>query len=151
MTQPSPDGKFTTQADVTGRFEGTFPSNRLDWVTLRILDVEYELMGKVPSLRKPIDEIEADNEAVGDPDRLKRVRTLVADKVLDLYRNPGGPLTQKSTTTPDITTSRAWSPDKTRGKVQFAPDELDSVRLRKRQARFRTVAVAPFMPARPCR
>jgi len=113
------DGKFATQADVTGRFEGTFPSNRLAWVGLRLGDVESELMFQVPSLRKSLDEITADSVAAGDVDRPNRVKTVVCEKVLDLFRNPGGPQTQKSTTTPDVTVSRAWSPDPSRGLVQF--------------------------------
>lgn len=148
--EPTP-GKFASRDDVIGRFEGTITSNRLAWVDLRIGDVENELMGRVPSLRKAIDAIQADSDAAGDPDRLKRVKSVVCSKVLDLYRNPDG-ASQKSTTTPDITTSRGWySSDSTRGRVQFTDDELDSVRLRTkpRRRRFGTIGVAPFMPTRP--
>lgn len=149
MTDPTPDGKFATSSDVTSRFEGTFPSNRLEWVKIRILDVEGELMGKIPSLRKPIADIQADDEAAGDTDRLNRVKRVVCDKVLDLYRNPKGPQTQHSTTTPDVTVSNAWSPDPTRGRIQFTDDELDSARLRKqRQQKFMTIGTSPWMPAR---
>jgi hypothetical protein len=138
------DGKFATQGDVTGRFEGTIPSGRLSWVDLRIGDVESELMYQVPSLRKSIDDINADSVAAGDPDRLNRVKSVVCEKVLDLYRNPGGPTTQQSTTTPDITISRAWAAgDPTRGRVQFTAGELDSVRLHTRRQRFGTIRVEP--------
>lgn len=148
MTDPF-QGKFASETDVTGRFEGTIPPNRLPWVDLRISDVESELMGKIPSLRKSIEEITAESIAAGDEDRPNRVKSLVCEKVLDLYRNPGGPTTQHSTTTPDITISRAWaSGDLTRGRVQFTCDELDSVRLRKRKKKFGTVAVAPWQPTR---
>jgi hypothetical protein len=143
MTDPSPDGKFATQDDVTGRFEGSFPSSRLAWVTLRIGDVESELMYQVPSLRKSINDIQADNEAAGDTDRLNRVRNVVANKVLDLFRNPRGPQTQQSTTTPDITTLDAFSPDPTRGRVQFTVAELDSVRLHTRRQRFGSIMIQP--------
>lgn len=144
------DGKFAALDDVSGRFEGTIPSDRADLVKQRILDVEYELMGRVPSLRKAVDEIDAESAAAGDPDRRKRVTTLVADKVLDLYRHPDRSENQRAVTTPDITTSRSWSQsDPTRGRVAFTDDELDSVRLRvKRRKRFGNVAVAPFHPAR---
>jgi hypothetical protein len=142
------DGKFATRADVTGRFEGTIPSNRLAWVDLRIGDVEGELMFQVPSLRKSLDDIAADSVLAGDPDRLKRVTSLVADKVLDLYRNPGGPTTQHSTTTPDVTVSRAWAVDATRGRVQFTAAELDSVRLHTRRQRFGTIQVDPGLVTR---
>jgi len=152
MTTPVPDGKFATIGDVTSRFEGTIPSDRLDRVKTRILDVEYELMGKVPSLRKPVDDVDADSAAAGDPDRRKRVTTLVVDKVLDLYRHPDRGENQLTRTTPDVTTSRTWAPDATRGRVAFTDDELDSVRLRKqRRSRFGTVGVAPFAPTRPPR
>lgn len=152
MTDPQPTpGKFASRDDVTSRFEGSIPSNRLAWVDLRIGDVESALMGKVPSLRKSIDDIEADNTAADDEDRLNRVKILVADKVLDLYRHPDPGENQLTRTMPDITTSRTWSPDPTRGRVQFTADELDSVRLRKRQQRFMTIGVAPFLPTRPRR
>lgn len=146
MTSPPPppvDGKFATQADVTGRFEGTFPPDRLAWASLRISDVESELMFQVPSLRKTLDDINTDSVAAGDPDRPNRVTRLVAEKVLDLYRNPDGPRTQKSTTTPDVTISSAWAADPTRGRVQFTPAELDSVRLHTRRAKFGSIMVVP--------
>ncbi len=147
------DGKFASYDDVAGRFEGAIPSDRLDRIKQRILDVEYELMGKVPSLRKPIEDIDAESAAAGDPDRRKRVTTLVADKVLDLYRHPDRSENQRAVTTPDITTSRSWGQnDPTRGRVAFTDDELDSVRLRKqRRSRFGTIGVAPFAPTRPPR
>jgi hypothetical protein len=141
------DGKFATRDDVTGRFEGTVPSSRLAWIDLRIGDVEGELMFQVPSLRKSVDEINADSAAAGDPDRLKRVTALVADKVLDLYRNPGGPRTQHSTTTPDVTVSNSWAVDSTRGRVQFTTAELDSVRLHTRRQRFGSIRVDPGLIA----
>lgn len=151
MTAPT-QGKFASEADVTSRFEGTIPADRLPWVNVRIGDAESELMGKIPSLRKSIEDIAAESIAAGDADRLNRVKMLVADKVLDLYRNPER-ASQRSTTTPDITTSRAWySTDPTRGRVQFSDAELDSVRLRKkRRSKFGTVGVAPWQPTRPRR
>ena len=54
-------GKLIDQEDVTNRFEGTFPDARLDWVKVRIVDVENALMGLVPSLRKPLADIAADS------------------------------------------------------------------------------------------
>lgn len=140
---PSTDGKFATQVDVTGRFEGNIPDNRLAWVTLRIGDVEGELMFQVPSLRNTIDQITADSEAAGDPGRLQRVAKLVADKVLDLYRHPDPGETQLTRTMPDITASRTWSPDTTRGRVQFTDCELDSVRLISPRPRFGSIMVKP--------
>lgn len=136
-------GKFTSVQDVTGRFEGNFPSDRLPWVLLRIGDAESELMYQVPSLRKPIEQIAAESDAAGDEDRLNRVKGVVANKVLDLYRNPDG-ASQRSTTTPDITTSRGWyGSDATRGKVEFTNSELASCRLIKPRRRFGSIMVAP--------
>lgn len=149
MTSPAA-GKFATQDDVTNRFEGTIPSNRLAWVNWRILDVESELMFKVPSLRKPLTDIQADNATYGDDDRLNRVTRLVADKVLDLYRNPGGPQTQKSTTTPDITTTDSYSPDPTRGRVDFTEEELEKVRLHTKRQKFGTIQVDPGRITQDC-
>lgn len=147
MTDPAPtQGKFASQEDVTGRFEGgasAFPSNRLPWVMLRIGDVESELMFQVPSLRKPLDDIAEDSAAAGDPDRLNRVKFVVADKVLDLYRNPGGPITSNATTTPDITTSRSYAPDPTRGRVEFTAAELDRCRLHRPRKRFGSIQIDP--------
>jgi hypothetical protein len=142
MTDPA-DGKFAAIDDVTNRFEGTIPSGRLASVKWRILDAERELMFQVPSLRKTVDEINAESAAAGDPDRVERVRTLVADKVLDIYRNPDRGLNQLTRTMPDITASRTWAPDPTRGRVQFTPDELDSVRLHTKRRKFGTIMVVP--------
>ncbi|WP_454232153.1 hypothetical protein [Mycolicibacterium fortuitum] len=149
MTEPV-QGKFASQDDVTSRFEGTIPSDRLPWVAVRIRDAESELMGQIPSLRKSLEEITAESIAAGDPDRLNRVKLLVCEKVLDLYRHPER-ASQRSTTTPDITTSRSWyASDPTRGRVQFTDAELDSVRLKKRRkSKFGTVGVAPWQPTRP--
>lgn len=144
MTDPAA-GKFTTQDDVTNRFEGTFPSARLAWVGWRILDAEGELMFWVPSLRKTVDEINAESAAADDPDRLARVTKLVADKVLDLFRNPDG-ANQQQQAMASMSSSRSYAPDATRGKVMFSASELDSVRLHTRRPRFGTVRVAPPWP-----
>lgn len=141
MTDPA-DGKFATITDVTGRFEGAFPDAQLTWVSTRIGDVEGELMFQVPSLRKDVDEITTESAAAGDPGRLARVAALVANKVLDLYRNPEG-VTQLARTMPDITTSRSYATDPNRGKVAFTDAELCSVRLQKSRTKFGTITVAP--------
>ncbi|WP_044109835.1 hypothetical protein [Mycobacterium canetti] len=139
-------GKFASLADVTSRFEGTIPVNRLAWIDTTIGDVESELMYQVPSLRKPIDEINTESAAAGDPGRLERVKGVVARKVLDLYRHPDG-ANQLSRTTPDITVSRTWAPDATRGRVEFSQAELDKVRLPKTRQRFGTIRVTPAIIA----
>lgn len=145
-------GKFADIDDVIGRYEGVLPDSYADdngWIDLRIGDTESALMGQVPSLRKPLDQIVADSIGVGDPDRVNRVKSLVCEKVLDLYRNPGG-ATSQSTTTPDITISKSFGyyQDTTRGKIAFSAAELDSVKLRRRRSRFGTISVAPWRPAR---
>ncbi|KLO25898.1 hypothetical protein ABW16_21545 [Mycolicibacter heraklionensis] len=150
-------GKFAEIADVTGRYEDkdALPSSYSaagGWIDLRIGDVESELMGQVPSLRKTVGQINADSAAAGDSDRISRVKTLVCEKVLDLLRSPGG-RASLSTTTPDITISSSYGyvPDKTRGKIAFTPTELSSVKLRRRRSNFGTVPVKPWRPAHDLR
>lgn len=134
--------KFADPDDVSARYEGTIPDDRREWVELRIADVESELMGQVPSLRKPLDQIAADSSAAGDPGRLDRVRALVCRKVLDLYRNPDG-AAQKSQTMGDV--SMTWSRGGTGGPVAtFTADELDGVRLKATRSRFGVATVAPW-------
>lgn len=146
-------GKFAEIEDVSGRYEGELPEGLTEsggWVDLRIGDVESALMGQVPSLRKAIDQINADSAAVGDPDRPNRIKVLVCEKVLDIYRNPGG--ASDSITTPDITISKSFGfQDRTRGKIAFSPAELDSVKLRRRRSNFGTVPVKPWRPAHDLR
>lgn len=136
--------KFADVVDVTSRYEGAIPDGRLAWVEVRIGDVENVLMGLVPSLRKPLDDIRHDSAAAGDPGRLERVVTLVCDKVLDLYRNPDGAST-KSESMEAISVSRTYSRESTRGAISFTPAELDSVKLRKRRSRIGTIGIEPWV------
>lgn len=139
-------GKFADQDDVASRFEGEFPSGRLDWVDVTIFDVENVLMGLVPSLRKTVDEINAQSAEVGDPDRIERVKALVCRKVLDLFRNPDGAVQVSQTMEQDSATrSYGFYRDDTRGRIAFTDAELDGVKLRrKRRTRFGTIGVAPW-------
>lgn len=145
VPQPPESGKFVTPDGVTARFEGTFPSNRLPWLKWRIFDVENELMGEVPSLRKSLEDITADSAAAGDPGRPDRVRTLIIEKVLDLYRNPS----RKTSTTSGMdgfTETEGYSqhrnPD--RPVIAFSEAELDRVRLpKRRRPKLGTYGVAP--------
>ncbi len=101
-------GKFVSSDDAVARFEGTFPPGRVPWLKFRIFDVENALMGgDVPSLRKTLPDIIEASAAAGDPDRVERVKQLVVDKVLGLYRNPDG-ATQVSQTMEQDTTSRSY-------------------------------------------
>lgn len=145
--------KFAELEDVTSRFEGEFPADRQDWAATRIGDVENALMGLVPSLRKTLDEIETDSAARGDPGRLDRVKTLVADKVLDLFRNPDPRVVTTSQTMENdsVTRSLASRSGSARNNAQgstgigFTEDELDSVRLRpKRRSKIGSIPISPW-------
>jgi hypothetical protein len=131
-------GRFAQVSDVTSRFEGTFPSDREAWVDTRIDDVEGILMGLVPSLTAS--DITAD--------RLQRVKTLVCEKVLHLYRNPDG-ATQWTNTVDDVTESRSYGRSSTSSagaSVVFSSSELRSVRLPRVKSRVGMIPVAPWVP-----
>lgn len=84
-------GVYAQFSDVTDRYEGEFPSDRQTWVEARIDDVEAELFGLVPAL--------ADDVSTDDPARAGRVRRLICEKILALYRNPDGALAVSSSST----------------------------------------------------
>lgn len=150
MTAPMPaDGRFVSMQDVVDRFEGTIPSDRATAVKWRILDVENELFGRVPDLLSLSPE--ADPETL-EGIRVGRVRTLVIDKVLDLYRNPDRK-TSKSTTMDGFVEVSGYSQNRSAGStgVSFTEEELDRVRApRRRRSRFGTIPVAPPGYLRPC-
>lgn len=135
--------KFAEPEDVSARYEGTIPADRVEWIDLRISDIEAELMGKVPSLRKSITEIDSESTAAGDPGRLDRVKALVCRKVLDLYRNPDG-ASQKSQTMGEISQSATWFRGSSTGPVMFTVDDLDGVRLKRTRSRFGVATIAPW-------
>lgn len=133
MTAPTPpEGKFVTSDEAMARFEGEFPSGRVTWLKWRIFDVENALMGMVPSLRKPLADIQAESEAAEDEGRLDRVASLVIDKVLQLYRNPAG-VYQHSRTIDDTTESQSYFRGGSGAAIGFTEDELAQVRLRRRR------------------
>ena len=151
MTSPAPVAKFADEDDVADRFEGTIPASRSTWLATRIVDVENALMGLVPSLRKPVADIVVDSEAAGDPGRLARVKSLVCDKVLDLYRNPNKSVAVESQTMESDTVSRTYAggfqsrPPSV--SISFTDTELDAVKLRRpKRPRLSTIAVAPWRP-----
>lgn len=90
--------KFAEFSDVEARYEGDIPGDRAEWVELRLTDAESELIGLVPSLTADISTL--------DVDRVARVKRLICDKVLALYRNPDGALTISNTEGP-------WSESRT--------------------------------------
>lgn len=139
MTTPvPPEGKFVTVDEAIARYEGDFPSERMDWLQWRIFDVENALMGLVPSLQKPVEDIESES----DQGRLNRVQSLVIEKVLGFYRNPTG-VQQYTVTVDDVTESRSYSRGTSAG-IMFSEDELNSVRLRKRRPKIGSIDVEPW-------
>lgn len=128
-------GKFAELDDVTTRYEGDFPAEREDWVELRIADVEADLILMVPSLDEPVDQIAST--------RLQRVKALVADKVLELFRNPER-VTQHTTTFGPL--SEALSYARTSPKGYFTEDEVRNIRLRTKRSNLGTAHVKPFNP-----
>jgi hypothetical protein len=132
-------GRFADLDDVTSRFEGIIPSDREDWVETRITDVEAVLTGLVPSL-------EEDDSVIGSA-RLARVKTLVCDKVLDLYRNPGR-VNQQSQTSGPYSESITFLAQRGVGGISFTADELRTVRLRNRRTNLGTTKLGPWRPER---
>jgi hypothetical protein len=139
-------GRFAEVSDVTDRFEGTIPDDRTAWVDTRIDDVEAALMGLVPSLEELANVIGELADASGAA-RLARVKTLVCEKVLHLYRNPDG-ATQWSNTVDDVTESRTFGYGKATFGVTFTSAELRSVRLPRVKRLVGTIPVAPWVPRR---
>lgn len=125
-------GKFVEPDDVTKRYEGTFPADRSDWLATRIDDVEADLILMVPSLEADLDQIA--------PTRLARVKALVADKVLELYRNPERARTRTETAGP-YSDSTTFDAGRTGTKGYFTDDEVANVRLRNRRSNLGTVRV----------
>ncbi|SDD58938.1 hypothetical protein SAMN04488581_2608 [Mycolicibacterium neoaurum] len=143
MTSPTPpEGKFVTASEVTARYEDDFPSDRLDWLKWRIFDVENALMGVVPSLRKDLQDIESESVSAGDPGRVDRVKSLVVEKVLGIFRNPTG-VQQHTQTVDDVTESRSYY----RGTVSvgFSDSDLDQVRLKsRRRSKIGSIPIEPW-------
>lgn len=137
-------GKFADGTDVTNRYEGEIPSERLAWVNTRVDDVEAVLMGLVPSLTVPLDQI--------DEGRAARVKALVCDKVLDLYRNPGRVNSQSTTSGPysETTTFLSGLARAGVGGISFSDDELRMVRLRGKRSNLGVAHIKPFIPGQVC-
>jgi hypothetical protein len=134
-------GKFVDESDVTDRYEGKFPDDRLTWLSTRIDDVEADLILMVPSLGVPVGEV--------DPTRLQRVKALVADKVLELYRNPERARTRTSTSGPYSDSVTTADTGRVSPKGYFTDDEVRNVRLRAKRSNLGMAAVKPFRPHVP--
>lgn len=105
------------------------------WVDIRIIDVEDQLVGLVPSL----DGVTPDDL---DPRRLGRVVALICDKVLDLAANPRR-FKQLGQAMADINTTSSMS-NSFNATIDFTDEELNRVRLRTQRSRFGTAKVPPF-------
>lgn len=124
-------GTFAQFADVQAEFEGVMPSSRETWVDAKIDAVESRLIGLVPSLATLTED--------ADPARFSRVKHLVVEKVLQLFRNPSG-VTQQ-TAGPYST---AYSTTTGSGAIAFTAEELSTVRQRTKRANLGTATVAPW-------
>lgn len=130
-------GRFVQPTDVTDRYEGTFPDDRATWLTTRIDDVEADLILMVPSLAVDVDQI--------DPTRLQRAKALVADKVLELYRNPERARTRTETAGP-YSDSTTFDSGRTATKGYFTDDEVANLRTHQKRSNLGTAHVRPSLP-----
>lgn len=136
-------GKFAEIEDVTDRYEGDFPSGRESWVEIRIADVEADLILMVPSLVAPVDEI--------GPARMARAKALVADKVLELFRNPERARTRTQGAGPYNESVTTYDSGKSHVRGYFTDDEVATLRLRSHRSNLGVARVRPFIPGRrPC-
>ncbi|WP_433568056.1 hypothetical protein ACQP1O_43210 (plasmid) [Nocardia sp. CA-151230] len=124
-------GTFAQFSDVQAEFEGVIPSTRQAWTEAKIDAVEARLIGLVPSL--------SSLTSVSDPARFSRVKHLVVEKVLRLFRNPSG-VTQQ-TAGPFST---AYSSTTASGAISFTDEELSTIRQRTKRANLGVATVAPW-------
>lgn len=124
-------GVFAEFTDVEAEFEGVMPSSKETWVEAKIDAVESRLIGLVPSLTSLT--------AISDPARFGRVKHLVVEKVLQLFRNPTGATAQ--TAGPF---SSSYSPSVSSGLIAFTAEELSTVRLRTKRANLGVAKLAPW-------
>jgi hypothetical protein len=151
-TETSPgDGRFVTSDAVVARFVGDFPADRVEWVKWRILDVENELMNLVPSLATidvNADPMSTDPAVAKVGRRVRSVRTLVIDKVLQLYdlaKAKGG--TSLTSEMDGFRTTIGFGQNRDGGRgsgVTFTEEELNRVRLpKKRKPKFGSIRIHP--------
>lgn len=131
-------GKFAELDDVTARYEGEFPTEREDWAELRIDDVEADLILMVPSLTEDVDQIA--------PARLARAKALVADKVLELYRNPQRARTFTQGAGPYNESVTTYDSGKA-VKGYFTDAEVTSLRLRTKRSNLGVAYIKSTNPA----
>jgi hypothetical protein len=131
-------GKFADTLDVTSRYEGDFPTEREAWVSTRIDDVEADLILMVPSLGLSVDQI--------DPTRLARAKALVADKVLELYRNPSRARTTTEASGPYSESTTYDNGSRSGPRGYFTEDEVRNLRLRTKRSNLGVARVQPWVP-----
>lgn len=124
-------GAFAEFDDVGAEFEGVIPSSRRAWVEAKIDAVESRLIGLVPSL--------ATFAEATDPPRFSRVKHLVVEKVLELYRNPTGARWQAAGPHSVTLDAKVSS-----GRIEFTDDELSTIRARKRRTNLGIAKLAPW-------
>jgi hypothetical protein len=79
------------------------------------------------------------------PTRLQKVRSLVADKVLELYRNPERARTRTETAGP-YSDSTTFDSGRTGTRGYFTDDEVANVRTHKKRSNLGVAHVAPSIP-----
>lgn len=135
-------GRFVEADDVKNRYEGVIPDDRSTWLTTRIDDVEADLILMVPSLGvEDVDQIA--------PARLQKVKAVVADKVLELYRNPERARTRTQAAGPyNESTTYDSGGGKSVSRGYFTDDEVANLRLpRTHRSNLGVARVKPSIPA----
>jgi hypothetical protein len=139
MADPVDPARFAHPEDVVARWiigDWAMPDT-VDWdawAQERIVDVESELIGLVPSL--------ATFDPASDPRRARAVKTLVVSKVMELRRNPTG-VTAVTQSMGPLSATEQTRTATTSQEIWFSEQELDSVRLQRSRRRFGTIYVGP--------
>ena len=125
---------LATRENVRERFEGVIPVSKDVWLDTRIADVEARLLARCPWL--------APHRISTLPAEIvDNARTVVADAVIRLWRNPGG---RRSRSAGSF--SETLGDDATRTGIYFTDDELASLMLpRKRRRRYGTLQTGAWM------
>jgi len=125
---------LATRDDVRDRFEGVIPESRDVWLDRRIGDVEARLIARCPWLAPH-------RLSTLPPEIVENARTVVADAVLRLWRNPGGRQARSAGSF-----SETLGQSATRNDIHFTDEELASLMLpRKRRRRYGTLQTGAWM------
>jgi hypothetical protein len=138
MADPVDPARFAHPEDVSARWIiGDWSAGETDWdvwAQERIVDVEAQLIGLVPSL--------ATFDPATDPRRARAVKTLVVSKVMELRANPRG-VSTISQNMDGFSASEQTRVATTSQEIWFSEQELDSVRAKVNRRRFGTIYVGP--------